>query len=251
MTKWSLSAVLLLAAVASAFSAIALKFENMMRHDFAPYDAVLLATLGAIAALTVAGLALARGRDANSARRRLLAFTALVIAAGAAPRMILALERGVEQARTERTEQAKDAAELAERKADIEARIAAGTSYSPDEAMRFVKYVEESGHPPYNSAAVMAGAFALLDRALSGKVIDPNMIVKDRLRADLGPEPLFIHYHRWIRQDPRRTVRAWDWRVMVRLARNADLSTPEAARAAADLRKTAMPLHDGLYFELK
>jgi hypothetical protein len=77
------------------------------------------------------------------------------------------------------------------------------------------------------------------------------MIAKDRLRADLGPEPLFIHYHRWIRQDPRSAVRAWDWRVMVRLARDADLSTPEAARAADDLRKSATPVHGGLYVELK
>ena len=72
------------------------------------------------------------------------------------------------------------------------------------------------------------------------------------MRADRGPEPLFINFYRNVRQAPEQSVLGRDWKILKLLAANgADLSAPGAAPFAADLRKTEVPLHNGLYIDLK
>jgi hypothetical protein len=67
----------------------------------------------------------------------------------------------------------------------------------------------------------------------------------------LGPEPLFIKFYE-VRQAPEQSVLGRDWKILKLLAANgADLSAPDAAPFAADLRKTEVPLYDGLYIDLK
>ena len=95
-------------------------------------------------------------------------------------------------------------------------------------------------------------SIALLQRALETKVLDPNTIVKQPLRADRGPEPLFINFYRNVRQVPEQSLLGRDWTILKLLAANgADLTLPDAAPFAADLRKKETPLYGGLYVELK
>src|SRR6266540_1995459 len=252
--KWWPPALLLFAAAASAVNVISLVLENLMAPGWSRNEPMVLGALATIVVAALTGLLLPLKLGAGPARRWLLIATALVVIAGFVPRIVVTgqkQERAAAQDAREREHEAQLKAGIAARKRDVESRIAAAQVYSPDAAAALVSFVHGTGHATRNAETLSADAIAVLQRALEGKLIDPNMIVKDRLRADVGPEPLFVHYHRRIRQAPERSVLARDWRIMLLLARGADLSLPAAAPVAADLRKTATPLYGGLYFDLK
>ena len=70
--------------------------------------------------------------------------------------------------------------------------------------------------------------------------------------ASAPSQPLFIQLHRFIRQAPDRPVEAREWNLLLLLTSNgAELSLPDAAPVVADLRKTATPVFNGVYYELK
>jgi hypothetical protein len=97
-----------------------------------------------------------------------------------------------------------------------------------------------------------AAAIAQMERALQGKVFDPNVPVKNRFKVGAPPLPLFVAFHRKIRQAPERPVETREWKILLLMTENgADLSLPGAEAVAADLRKTATRVFDGLYLELK
>jgi hypothetical protein len=76
--------------------------------------------------------------------------------------------------------------------------------------------------------------------------------VKNRFQAKAPPVPLFIQFHRLIRQVPERPVETREWKILLLFTGNgADLSMPGAEPVVADLRKTATPVFNGVYLELK
>jgi hypothetical protein len=251
MMKWWPPALLLLGAAASVCNLFVLFLENLMSPGWSIHEPLALRTLAAIVVMTLAGLVLPLALGVGRARPWLLVLTALVVAAGFVPRVVVAeanRERAAEAAQRARESEAKREADIAARQRDVETRIAASRAYSPDEAWAFVNFVMNLG---YQDAKTRSPAVAALQQALEGKLIDPNAMVKGRYAND-RPEPLFVHYHGWIRQVPERSVMAHHWQIMLLLVRGgADLSVPEAARVAADLRKTATPELGGLYLKLE
>ena len=95
-------------------------------------------------------------------------------------------------------------------------------------------------------------ALALLLRALQQQVVDPNGRVKGPRLPDVAPEPLFLDYYKaWVRPVRHGPVDAMKWKIMRLLAENgADLTMPEAAYLAEDLRKPERPGISGRWIEL-
>jgi len=252
--KWRLGSLLLIAGAASAFNIIIiwLRLEHLMDPRWHG-DSQLQIALIVIAVVTIAGLVLIFKLAAP--KPWVFAATALVVVAGFVPRAIDAYDES--QARAAQTVadlayEAKLLADLAERKQDIEARIAARRPYTPDEAEAFIELVRHSNLISQGRADHSVVAMALLQRALEGKVFDPNAPVKNRFKAGALPVPLFLALYRMIRQVPERPVETREWKILLLLTGNgADLSLPGVEPVAADLRKTATPVFNGVYLELK
>jgi len=250
--KWWLGGLLLIACAASAFNIVWLRLEHLMDPRWAG-DSQLLIALVVIATVTVVGLVL----TFKLAAPKPWVFTAvaLVVVAGFVPRAIDVYDQGesrAEQAVADRAYEAKLLADLAARKQDVEARIAVRRPYTPEEAEAFIELVRDSNLTYRNLADHTGIAMPLLQRALEGKVFDPNAPVKNRFQAGAPPLPLFLAFHRKIRQAPERQVETREWKILLLLTGNgADLSLPGADLVAADLRKTATPVFEGVYLELK
>ena len=180
----------------------------------------------------------------------------LTLVAGFTPLVVDEVSRrqAIAAEQAERTARvAKFVAGLEARRQDIEARIAAQRPYSPQEAMDFLVYLKETNVSRQRGRNYSEDALEMLQRALEGKVIDPNGMVKGQRPTDTAPEPLFIHFYkeRVLRGSPR-WIETINWKAMKLLAQNgADLSLPAAAPLAADLRKTETEHHFGLFIELK
>lgn len=250
--KWRLVGLLLVAAVASAFNIVWLRLEHLMDPRW-QLDSQLLIALIAIAVVTVTGLVLTFKLAAP--KPWVFAATALIVVAGLVPRAIDAYDKSqarAEQAVADRVFEAKLLSEIETRKQDVEARIAARRPYTPDEAEAFIEFVRQSNLTYRGRADHSAVAMALLQRALQGKVFDPNAPVKNRFKAGAPPLPLFLAFYRMIRQAPERPVETREWKILLLLTgHGADLSLPGAEPVAADLGKTATPVFNGVYLDLK
>ncbi len=251
--KVGLTILLLLAAAASVVNLVLFALEHMMDPRWAGRDGQLLLAFGVIGAVTVAGVVLAFRHRAPGGW--LIGAAVLVAIVGFVPRVIYEQEqrevRGA-QAVVDRDFEAKLLAEIETRSRDIESRIVAQRPFTPDEAEALIKFVRDANLDYRKLADHTPKAMPLLQRALEGKVFDPNAPVPNRFRRGAPPEPLFLQFHKTIRQAPERSVLTHDWNIMLLLVANgADLSAPGADALAADLRKTAIPVHSGLYIELK
>ena len=250
--QWRLGGLLLIAGAASAFNIIWLRLEHLMDPRWHG-DSQLQIALIAIAVVTIAGLVLTFKLAAP--KPWVFAATALIVVAGFVPRAIDAYDESQARAAQRVTDLAYEAkllADLAERKQDIEARIAARRPYTPDEAEAFIELVRHSNLISRGLADHSAVAMALLQRALQAQVFDTNAPVKNRFQAGAPPLPLFLALYRMIRQVPERPVEARDWKILLLLTgHGADLSLPGAEPVAADLRKTATPVFNGVYLDLK
>ena len=250
--KWWLSGLVLAAAAASAFNVIALRLENLLDPRWPSHGNLVAIALVAIGALTIGGVVLALKRATVVLP---LAAIALIIAAGFVPRMFHATaqrEAQAAQAAATRALETKVLAEIEMRRRDLEARIAAHRPYEPEEAREFLAFVTGADLTTAGGPDHSARTIPLLQRALETRIVDANAMVKEPRRADLGPEPLFLNFYRRARPAPERPVLARDWKILLLLAANgADLSIPAAAPLVADLRKTATPVFNGLYIELK
>ena len=253
--KWGMTAVLLIVATASAVSVALVPIGNMMLPGGHRFDQLVLVTLVLIAALTVAALLLAFKFRPAASTRWLAAATALVVAVGLVPQLAdwsWKAERAADVATRNRQYQAQFLADLETRKQDVEARVAARRPYTPEEAEAFVEFVRRSNLSYVSGPDHTAVAMPLLQQALQAKVFNPNAPVRNRFVGGAPPEPLFLQYYKTIRQVPEQSVLARDWNIMLLLVANgADLSAPGADALAADLRKTATPVHNGLYIDLK
>jgi hypothetical protein len=250
--KWRLVGLLLVAAAASAFNIFWLRLEHLMDPRW-ELDSQLLIVLIAIAVVTIAGMVLTFKLAVPTPW--VLAATVLVVVAGFVPRAIDAYDESqarAAQAVADRAFEAKLLADLEARKADNEARIAARRPYTPEEAEAFIEIVRQSNLIYRGLADHSPVAMALLRRALEGKVFDPNAPVKNRFKAGAPPLPLFLAHYRMIRQVPERPVETREWKILLLLTgHGADLSLPGAEPVATDLRKTATPVLNGVYLDLK
>ena len=251
--KWFLAILLLIVAVVSGGSVVLLKIGNMMTPGAGPSDGLTLTALGLIVMLSVSGLVMAFKVQPAASTWWLIAAGVLVAVTAFVPQVVdwnWKAERSAERAAENRKYIANFLADLDARKQDIDARVEARRPYTPEEAKAFVEFVRRSNLYYVHGPDYMVVAMPLLQRALEGKVLDPNIIVASG-RADVGPEPMFLHLHRWIRQAPKQPVLTQDWNIFLLLvSKGADLSTPGAEAAAADLRKTVTPVYSGLYIEL-
>lgn len=191
----------------------------------------------------------------GASRRFAIGAIVLVLGVGFVPRIYdMWLKAGV-QAEYKSRALSLDASTLVEiekRHQDVEARIAERRRYQGEEARLFVVFVTDADNSTAGGKDHSPQSIALMKRALEAKVLDPNTIVKQPVRADRPPEPLFLNFYRNVRQTPQQSLRGRDWTILKLLAANgADLTLPGAAAFAADLRKTETPLYGGLYVDLK
>jgi hypothetical protein len=251
--KWWPIGLLVAAAVASALNVAALTFEHLLDPRWGSEARHLQAvSLIVIAAFSAGGVWLiVRGASAGWA----FAAVVLIAAVGFVPRIYdarLKAEVRASQSAAIRALEARVLAEIETRRQDVETRIAAQRPYQGDEARLFMVFVTDADISSAGGPNHSPQSIALLQRALETKVLDPNTIVKQPLRADRGPEPLSINFYRNVRQVPEQSLLGRDWTILKLLAANgADLTRPDAAPFAADLRKKETPLYGGLYVELK
>lgn len=248
--KRRLAVFLIAAALFSAVNIGLLTLEHLMDPRWGARETNLQwLALAAVVALTIAGLA--RGESA----RWVVGAIVLVVAAGFVPRLYdirLKAERQAEYKSRVRELDAGVLAEIEKRRQEIEARIVERRPYQGEEARLFVVFVTDADLSTAGGPNRSPQSIALLRRALEAKVLDPNTVVKQPVRADRGPEPLFVNFYRNVRQRPEQSLLSSDWTILKLFAANgADLTLPEAAPFAADLRKTETPLYGGLYIELK
>jgi hypothetical protein len=251
--KWWPIGLLVAAAVASALNVAALTLEHLLDPRWGSEARHLrVISLIAIAAFSAGGVWLiVRGVSA----RWLFGAIVLIVAAGFIPRVYdvrLNAEIQAGQVAAIRALETKVLGEIETRRQDVEARIAAQRPYQGDEARLFLVFVTDAdisraGGPNHSPQSI-----ALLQRALETKILDPNTVMKEPVYVNFGPEPLFIKFYRQARQVPEHSVLGRDWKILKLLAANgADLAAPGAAPFAADLRKTEIPLYNGLYIDLK
>jgi hypothetical protein len=213
--------------------------------------------LSFLAVILLTGIVLVIARNMSS--RVATAAVVATLVAGTTPGVIemwLRSERAVQRdskARVERAAyDARALAQIESRTQDIEARIAERRPYQGEEARLFVVFVIDVDNTTANGKDHSPQSIALMQRALEAKILDPNTIVKQPVRADRGPEPLFLNFYRNVRQRPDQSLLGRDWKILKLLAAHgADITLPEAALFAGDLRKTETPLYGGLYVELK
>ena len=253
--RWFWAGVLVIAAAVAIGSLLLIKIGNMMTPGAGPDDRLMLAALGAIVVVAVTGLVPAFRLPPLASAVCTVFAVALMAGAAFVPHAADWSEKAERAARIAAEQgayQTRFLADLEARREDVEARIAAGRPFAPEEADAFLAFVRRSNLSYVQGPNHMPAAIALLRRALEAKILDPNAPVRDFVMAPIGPVPLYLRLHRELRQAPDQPVLAQDWNILLLLiAGGADLSVPLAAPVAADLRKTATPEYGELYLRLK
>jgi hypothetical protein len=237
-------AIQLLAAAASILILLYFQLINLLEPSQEATDFATRAALGAITLLTIsAPLAGAKGT------RWLAVVVVATLIVGFAPTIVDAVTRHattIARREEDRRVEAKFLGDLAARKQDVAARISDGRPYTPEEAFDFIWFVSQAdlsyrGLPDYSSDAL-----GLLQRALEGKIVDPNGSVQSGPWKSLNGAPLFLYFYEGrIRPGVRvNAIDVEDWKVLELLVRNgADLTIAEALPLKEDLQKT--PVREG------
>ena len=189
--------------------------------------------------------------------RWLAAVIAVTLIVGFAPRIVDAVTRH-ESALARRAEdrciEATFLDDLATRKQDVEARISNGRSYTPDEAFDFIWFVSQANLSYRGLPNYFGDAIALLQRALEGKVVDPNGRMEHGPWMKLSGAPLFLYFYE-VRIRPAvraNAIQVEDWKVLELLVGNgADLTLTEAGPLTEDLRKTPVRDAAGRFMRLQ
>jgi hypothetical protein len=235
-------AIQLAAAALSLLNLLHLKLGNLLAPSQEATDVATQAAVGAIVVASIAApVAAAKGK------RWFAAAVAATLIAGFVPRIVDAVTRHADIV-ARRAEDGRIEAEflrdLAARTADVAARIADRRSYTPDEALDFVWFVDQADLSYRGLADYSPAAFALLQQALERKIVDPNGRVQDGPLEKFRGAPLFLYfYESRIRPTVRvNAVNVKEWRLLELLVRNgADLALAEAAPLKEDLQKTPVP----------
>lgn len=249
------SVVSLLVALASLANIVSLRLENLLRPVWTP---TLNFAFGLAAALVIvlATLAVLSARIPRPVARRLafIAALVLVVAAGFIPRVVDMREQMAAKA----TQQANDAdlemtfqSDLLDRTDDVEDRISAHNPYAPVDALALLEFASSADLSWQGLPDHTPEAFALIERAIDGKALDPNLLVPGPT-PDVPPVTLTVaFYDKWIRPGSPTAIRKHDWDVLqILVAKGADLSSAAAAPVLADLAKTVV-LGGGRFISLK
>jgi len=245
-------AIQLPAAAASILILLHFQLANLLEPSQEATDFAARAALGAITLLTIsAPLTGAKGA------RWLAAVVAATLIVGFAPTIVDAVTRhatSVARQAEDRRVKAEFLSDLAARKQDVAARISAGRPYTPEEAFDFIWFLSQAdlsyrGLPDYSG-----DAFALLQQALEGKIVDPNGRVQRGPWKTLSGAPLFLYFYEGrIRPAVRvNAIDVEDWKVLELLVVNgADLTIAEAVPLKQDLQKTPVRDESGRFMRLQ
>lgn len=245
--RWGSIAALVIAAAISVFNVISFQLDNLLRPTSPLMNSAISGTVGAILILTIGALVLVWWVKKSTAW--VVIVIALVLVAGFVPRVLDVAEKREAQAIRDddnRRIEIKMNFDIESRKRDVEERISAREPYLPAEALTFVEFVVGSDLRYRSLPDHSDVAFALLQRALEHKIVDPNGLVKGVRPVDVNMEPLFLHFYRvHVRPTTRGPIRIRDFRLLQLLAAyGADLSTPGAERVVEDLRKMPKPIEN-------
>jgi len=245
-------AIQLAAAAVSMLNLLHFELTNLLQPSQNATDLAALVAFGAVIVLTVAAPLAAAKRTRWPA-----AAVAATLIIGFAPRIVDAATRhvtAVARKREDRGIESKFLSDLAARKQDVATRISDGRSYTPEEAFGFIWFVSGAdlsyrGLPDYSG-----DAFALLQQALQGKLVDPNGRVQGGPWNKLSGMPLFLYFYEGnIRPAVRaNAVYLHDWKLLELLVGNdADLTLAEAASLREDLHKTPVRDATGRFMRLE
>jgi hypothetical protein len=245
-------AIQLAAAAVSLLNLLHFQLANLLEPSQQATELAARAALGAVMMLTVsAPLAAAKGT------RWLAAAVVATLMLGFTPSIVDAVARhttAVARQGEDRRIEAKFLSDLAARKQDVAARISHGRLYTPEEAFDFIWFISQAdlsyrGLPDYSG-----DAFALLQQALEGKVVDPNGRVQGGPWKTLSGAPLFLYFYEGrIRPTVRiNAVNVEDWKLLELLVENgADLTLAEAAPLKETLQKTPVRDASGRFMRLQ
>jgi hypothetical protein len=240
-----LAVSLLLTLFAVAASAAILVFAylgDMMRprppaselaYTIAPFAILILALVAIVAAFR------------RAAPRTIAGLAALIVLAGLTPPMVDTSARVAIQKQAESEDVAYATAflaELARRRADIDARAAEHRAYTPEEMLDLVTFAGSADLTWRGGADHTPEAFALLETALAAGLVDPDARLDHPPVEKYAGAPLVLYvYDINVLPVRPRNIKASDWDLVTLLARDADLTLPEAAELKADLAKKPVP----------
>jgi hypothetical protein len=235
----------LLAALASLGNIVSFRLENLLRPVWTPTVSFALYASAALV-IILAALAALAARLSRPLVRRLAFALALVLAlaAGFVPRVVDMQEQMTAKAEQQATDadlEMQFQSDLLDRTDDVQDRIDAKNPYSPADALAFLEFAAAAdlswrGLPDHTPEA-----FALVEQAIDGKVLDPNLLVPGPT-PDVPPVTLTVaFYDKWIRAGSPKAIRKHDWDVLqILAAKGADLTSPAAAQVRADLGRTVV-----------
>jgi len=245
----------LLVALASLANLVSFRLENLLRPVWT--DALNLAlAIGAALVVVFAVLAALSLRLSRPLARRPAFVLALLlaVAAGFIPRVVDMREQMAAKAESQAADadlEMKFQSDLLDRTDDIQDRIDAKNPYAPADALAFLEFAASADLSWRSLPDHTPEAFALLEQAIDGKVLDPDALVPGPT-VDVPPVTLTVaFYDKWIRPGSPQAIRKHDWDVLqILVAKGADLSSPAAAPVRADLARTVI-LGDGRFLSLK
>ena len=204
-----------------------------LAYTIAPFAILILALVAIVAAFR------------RASPRMIGGLAALIVLAGLTPAMVDTSAREIVREQAEREDVAHDAAflaELARRRADIDARAAEHRAYTPEEMLDLVTFAGSADLTWRGQGDHTQEAFALLDDALAAGLVDPNARLDHPPVEKYAGAPLVLYvYDIYVLPVRPRNIKASDWDLVTLLARNADLTQPEAAELKSDLARKPVP----------
>jgi hypothetical protein len=243
-----------LVAVASILNVIQLWLSNLLREDWPPLVKLSM-TVAIVVILAAAGLAFSVVGRTKVVRRSVLAVAlAVMVVAGFVPRGLDFLDkqqRQVQQQSDNADAEMQFQSAYLDRSDDVDERIADKRPYTADEAMAFLEFAATADLSWRSLPDHTPEAFTLLQQALDGGILDPNLVMTNAPTADSPATTLTVaYYDKEIRPTSPRAVSRHAWDVVKMLVdHGADISSPEAAALRADITKTAVG--EGRFIQLQ
>ncbi|HVY19384.1 MAG TPA: hypothetical protein VHA70_04795 [Bauldia sp.] len=243
-----------LVAVASILNIVAFRLSNLLREDWPPI-VTLSTTVAVIVILAATGLVFSVVGRSKAVRRSVLAVALVVIVvAGFVPRGLDFLDKQQRQAQQQSDNadaEMQFQSDYLDRSDDVDQRIADKRPYNADEAMAFLEFAASADLTWRSLPDHTPEAFTLLNQALEGGILDPNLVMTNAPTADSPALTLTLaFFDKEIRPTLPRAVSRHAWEVVKMLVdHGADMSSPDAAALRDNITKTAVG--EGRYIQLQ
>ena len=216
--------------------------QNLVREDWpAEVRNAFPLAAAAIIGLAVIAIFLARARWRGHA---VLAGFVLVlaIAASFAPRaadFMVGARQTAERQATGADAEMQFQSDYLDRSDDVDDRIAAKKPYSAAEALDFLDFAAHADLSWESLPDHTPEAFALVENAIEGGILDPNAITQTAPTPDSPVETLTVaFYEKRIRPFAPRQIEKHNWDVLqILVSHGADLTGEGGAAVSADLAK--------------